>query len=457
MLYVLSTGGGKTVTLAFITDAVFRRFKRVYIEVHREELIDQTSATLASFGIPHGIVAPGHPLTNDLVQVCSVGTLVNRLNVLPPPDYIITDEGHHAIATTWRRITDHWPLAKVLLVTATPGRPDGQGLRPVADVMIIGPSMRYLINHGFLADYDYYAPPMKADIEGVRSRGGEYDTKELERRMNQAVITGDAVEHLREIAPTKQGLVFCVSVQHAKDVAAQFTDAGFKSMSVDGADPKRREKVEAFRRHEYQLLMSCQLIGEGFDVPEAAVMVDLAPTKSIVNYLQRRGRVLRPKADGSRAVILDHVNNVKRHNLPDTEREWTLDDKVKTKAEAISTCKSCYRVFFAKDRPSIACPNDTAPTCPYMKGEDDEALAARRKPLKKVAGKLEKVEPVMGSERIHPKWAPDIDLNADHTNSILQRASTKEHVMEIARAKGYNSFWVIKVLKGWRKSRRNVA
>lgn len=459
VVYVLPTGGGKTVTFSFIAKNASARGKRVLIEVHRRELIKQASRTFTRMGIPHGVIAPGHPLTNDLVQICSVQTLVNRLEVLPPPDIIVTDEGHHGVAETWKRIYDHWPLARVLLVTATPGRPDGQGLGSVADTMIIGPTMRWLIDNGYLADYDYYAPPSKVDLKGLRSRLGDFESKELEKRVNQSTITGDCIEHFKSLCPAERALAFCVSVQHAKDVAALFTAAGIKAASVDGGmlDADRDRVIEQFSNGEIQILTSCQLIGEGFDVPECGAVIDLAPTKSVINYLQRVGRALRPKADGRRAIILDHVGNVHRHMPPDAERAWTLNDKVKTKTDALSTCKQCFRIFYAKDRPTIACPNETAPECPYMKGEDEESIAARKKLPKQVNGRLEKINPLMGETRERPTWAPDLNLKADPINRILERASTKEHLQEIARVRGYNGFWVLKVFKAWAKGRRGRA
>ena len=59
------------------------------------------------------------------------------------------------------------------------------------------------------------------------------------------------------------------------------------------------------------------------------VMVDLAAGSADL-----RRRVLRPKPDGSKAIILDHVGNVHRFGMPDLEREWTLDGKVKREKDA---------------------------------------------------------------------------------------------------------------------------
>jgi len=92
VLYQLSTGGGKTVVLSHIAEGAVKRNNRVWVLVHRQELVRQTSATLTEIGVDHGIISPGHTPTWDNVQVASVQTLVRRLGKVQPPQLIIVDE-----------------------------------------------------------------------------------------------------------------------------------------------------------------------------------------------------------------------------------------------------------------------------------------------------------------------------------------------------------------------------
>jgi superfamily II DNA or RNA helicase len=78
-LLVAPTGAGKTVMFAHIASEAVRRGRRVLILVHRRELLRQASAKLTDAGVAHGLIAPGHPATDDPVQVASVQTLARRL------------------------------------------------------------------------------------------------------------------------------------------------------------------------------------------------------------------------------------------------------------------------------------------------------------------------------------------------------------------------------------------
>ena len=91
----------------------------------------------------------------------------------------------------------------------------------------------------------------------------------------------------------------------------------------------RRAVVEALRSGAISVLVSCEVISEGFDVPAVGGAILLRPTASLVVHRQQCGRALRPKDGGAPAVILDHVENVVRHNLPDSPHEWTLGARVK--------------------------------------------------------------------------------------------------------------------------------
>ena len=172
VLLVVPTGGGKTVIFTFIAQKMSVRNKRVLILVHRIELLRQTSSALSKFDVEHGLINPLYtPNFNHLVQVASVQTIIRRLDYMSAmnwmPDLIIVDEAHHATAGSWRKILNHFPDSKVLGVTATPIRADGQGLGVEAGGMfndlIIGPSVQQLIDEGFLVKPRIFGPPEHLD------------------------------------------------------------------------------------------------------------------------------------------------------------------------------------------------------------------------------------------------------------------------------------------------------
>jgi DNA repair protein RadD len=91
-----------------------------------------------------------------------------------------------------------------------------------------------------------------------------------------------------------------------------------------------------------QVLTSCELVSEGLDIPAVTGAILCRPTKSLAVYLQQVGRAMRPKAH--KAVILDHAGCVLAHGLPDTPRDWRLDQPKRKPAErsTVKVCKACF-------------------------------------------------------------------------------------------------------------------
>lgn len=307
--------------------------------------------------------------------MASVQTLVKRLDSgLPEPDLIVIDEAHHLTAdSTWGRIVGAYPKARLLPVTATPCRLDGKGLGigagGYADTMVMGPTMRALINDGFLSPYRIFAPPNALDLTGVRTRAGDYAKDQLATAIDKPSITGDAVEHYQRLASGKRAVAFCVSVAHAQHVASEFNAAGIAAEFLDGTqDAGERDRIiQRFTRGETLVLSSCDIVSEGFDLPAIEVAILLRPTQSLSLYIQQVGRALRTFPGKTEAIILDHVGAVMTHGLPDEEREWSLDGMQKKQRQAandnepgvdsVATCPKCFTVHL---------PAPECPTCGHI-------------------------------------------------------------------------------------------
>jgi DNA repair protein RadD len=283
VLFVLPTGGGKTVVFSYVAMQATARGNRVLILAHRQEIVDQISTALAVMGVAHGLVRPGHAMTTHPVQIGMVQTVARRLGKLAEPKLLIIDEAHHAVAGTWAKIAASWPNAKVLGVSATPERLDGVGLRDAFDEMVIGPDMRELIDAGYLAPFRYLAPSTAVDLSGVRSIGGDYHAGDLEDALDSGGITGDVVEHYLKHFGTRTAIAFCVTVAHAKHVAERFSDSGIPAASNDGtmSAEQRRDLVNKLRDGVIRVLTSCDIISEGFDAPAVGGAILLRPTQSL--------------------------------------------------------------------------------------------------------------------------------------------------------------------------------
>jgi len=386
-LYILPTGGGKTVIFNFVARNSASKSKRVLILMHRVELIRQTIKKLQEDGIIPGVINPKftpNPLAP--IQVGSVQTIWRRTERMQPPDLIIIDEAHHATASTYTKIIEAFPNAKILGVTATPERTDGTGLGVNAgghfDTMIMGPQIYELIQEGYLVQPKHYMPSNSIDFSSFHHRMGDFVKSELEDAFDKPHITGDAVSHYRKLAYGKPAVAFCVSISHAEHVAKEFRNAGYRSWSVDGKTDERKRQwlINGLGNGKVDVLTSCDLIGEGVDIPSIFACINLRPTESLSLYIQQGGRALRPiyapgydlstkegrlasiaASEKPHAIILDHAGNALRHGLLDEHRPWTLDGKKKSSYSGASKegenvrvlqCEKCYNVH----KPLPFCP-----------------------------------------------------------------------------------------------------
>jgi superfamily II DNA or RNA helicase len=346
LVYQAPTGSGKTILFACIIANAVARGTRVGVLTHRQEILDQILDVLVEMKIPHGVIAAGHPENPDAqVQVASVATVVRRLDRVRNLDLLVVDECHHAVARMWRKIFAAAPNAHVLGVTATPERLDGKGLSNIFETLICGSTVAELIAIGWLSPFTVYAPAKTADLCGIRTRMGDYDTIQLGDAMSDLVVIGSAVEDYTRLCPGAPAIAFCVNIKHSELVADRFRQAGYRAAHVDGETPtdERRRTIRGLQTGDIQVVTNCGLISEGLDVPGVVAVTLLRPTKSLALFLQQIGRALRPAPGRAKALILDHAGNSYRFGLPDADREWSLAGRAYkgTGAPAVCRCKEC--------------------------------------------------------------------------------------------------------------------
>lgn len=435
-LLVLPTGGGKTVVFCYVAANTVKNAKRVLILVHRIELLRQTSKALKKAGVEHGLINPKFkPNSKAPVQVASVQTLTKRLNKYGDFDLIVVDEAHHATAGSWRKILEHYPKARVLGVTATPVRGDGEGLGQNAggifDDLVEGPSVAQLIELGYLVKPVIYAPATKLDLSGMKTRMGDYVISEMEERVDKPQVTGDAVEYYSRLCPGTPCVVFCVSVDHAEHVAEEFKKAGFKAFSVDGkmSDDRRFAILNGLGNGQVEVVTSCDLISEGTDIPAVGCLILLRPTQSLGLYIQQVGRGLRPSEGKDHCIILDHVGNVIEHGFPDDDREWSLDGDEKLKRKKKK--KDEEKELKTKQCPSCYAVHKPAPKCTVC----GHVYVVLGKEIEQVDGELHEITPEI-KRQIRIQKAREV-----------AEAKTKEDLERIAEARGYKKGWVYHVMK----------
>lgn len=332
---------GKTVIMADIAKRTTARKNTVLFVVHRQEIIEQARKTFIKWGVDM-----------NYCKLMMIQTAIHRLESIDPPDLLLIDEAHHAKSKSYMKLIEYCKHAYKLLFTATPTRTDGSGFDDIATDLIQGESIQWLIDNGFLAPVDYYAP---ADIDEskLKIRAGDFTKKSIDEAFKPKIY-GDVVNYYHKLADGKQAIVYTAGVEMAKRIAKTFNTNGVSAVAVDGntSSDDRKDMVDKYRNGEIKIMTNAELFTEGLDLPNVDCVIMLRPTQSLSLYLQFAMRSMNPR-QGKRAIIIDHVNNVKRFGLPTDERKWKLTGSKKqakhgeqVAGKSITTCPECFGSFY---------------------------------------------------------------------------------------------------------------
>lgn len=411
-------GSGKTIVMVYMAMQAMLRGNSVLFVVHRQELIEQSSEAFNDFSVSHGIIAAGYSMNvSEKIQIASIQTVIRRLNKINVPNIIILDECQHSPAGTWRKLLDYFPNAFVIGLTATPWRMGGHGLGDIFESLIIGPSVKELIAMGNLAPYRYYAPPIAADLNGIKVKYGEFDKAETSLRMDKPEIIGDLIGNYKKLAPNARAVCYCASRAHSKHTAEMFRQYNISAIHIDGETPAiiRKAAIDDFRNGNIKILCNVDLVSEGLNIPAMDAVILARPTQSLTLYIQQAMRCLRADSENptKTAVIIDHVGNCYRHGLPDEDREWTLESKPKKQQDRLVSLRTCPKCYGAH-RPCPKCP-----LCGYVYVAEREGPTQRK-------GSLVEIDEL---ERIRRKQE-------------VGRARSRKDLEKIAIDRGYKLNWI---------------
>lgn len=378
VLSVLPCGGGKTIMFAYMCQKHIEKKLggHVWFLVHRRELIEQTIQTFYK-----------NHISMDHVFIGMVQTVSKHLNEYEAPTLIVFDEAHHATAKTWTKIIEKYPNVPLVGLTATPCRRDGKALGNIFQDMEIGKSPEWLIEHGYLSHYDYYAPKIDFKESDWKMKGSDFDQETVARYLCDSKIYGNIFKY---IDLKRKTIIYCPSVKYSQLLVEQINDKyGKVARHFDGDTPnkERDDIIKNFKKGNIRILSNVDLIGEGFDVPDCDCVMLLRPTMSLALYIQQSMRCLRP-GNNKKAVIYDFVGNVFRHGLPTQDQEWSLDHSLRVKNPSgekdliVRTCSNCYRVYKGRDSICPYCGFNNGKTRAQIK-EEQEAELKRIEKLEK--------------------------------------------------------------------------
>ncbi len=356
-ILVAPTGSGKTVMGA----KIIRKIKRKPVWVaHRRELITQAKDHLRRAHVP------------------ALVTSIQKKPYLDLPSDIgvaLIDECHHTTEDgIYRPLFDLG--IPVIGITATPFRTDGRGLgNGMFGSLVVSTRGRELVDLGFLQAPTIYSHP-GPDLTGVPKNYGDFNNKELGRRVTKPRLVADIVKTYKQQAMGYKTLAFAVNIAHSKMMVEAFNSAGILAEHVDAKTPKSVRDAIFYRLETgaTAVVSNVGIATEGFDLPSLDCAIIARPTMSLLLWIQMAGRIMRPEGC---ALILDHAGCVLQHGSPLRHIDYTLDDTRIQRSEALGLkmCKQCYlMVLFS----AIVCPGcdlDMSPVSEFsMKVADGDLI-----------------------------------------------------------------------------------
>jgi superfamily II DNA/RNA helicase len=292
-LIIMATGTGKTITMSEAL-RLMPDVPTLWV-AHREELIEQAQRVVPS---------------NVLCE--TIQTVVRRLESYDPFSVVVIDEAHHTAAKTYRQILDYFMPKQVFGLTATPNRADGYSLADVFQQIIFEYQLPEAVREAYLARPVVRQIRTGVNLDAVKTRLGDYDTKELERTVNTDSRNNLIKDIVAEVP--KPCMIFAVDVKHAQTLADLPVCEG--AVALSGKTPKtlRKQIYDDFLNDRIPCLINCQLYTEGADFPNLRTVIIARPTQSHALYIQMAGRVLRilPERDKREGLIVDLVDGTSK-------------------------------------------------------------------------------------------------------------------------------------------------
>lgn len=384
---VLATGLGKTIIFAHLINDITKYFKKkALILVHREELLTQARDKLLAVNPDLDIGLEMADLSvaskNDhQVIIASVATIgranTDRIKKFNPDDFIIivTDEAHHASASTYKNVYRHFGTLKLrkeeedtpenypdgkplwrspteipsdwnkkllmLGVTATPSRNDNEGIDKIFDKVTFEYNIIRGIEYGYLSRIKAFRVNTATDLSGIKKVAGDFNQGELADAVNNPERNKLVVKTYLERVPGQQALVFAVDVQHTIDLTQEFKKAGIAAEFITGETPKekRRQILKDFSTRKVRVLINCAVLTEGFDEPNIQAVMMARPTQSGILFQQMIGRGTRLASGKSCLTIIDFVDNTYRQNLQTTASLLGIPGKLDFQGEDVLEVK----------------------------------------------------------------------------------------------------------------------
>lgn len=333
---VMATGGGKTVIFSHLIGQLptgpSATATKTLVLAHRTEIVKQAYTRISEVN-PHlrvGIeMAKYHANVEELdvivALVASLSRGESRLANYKPEDFkaIILDECHHAVAATWQKVlkrlgadTNETPIP-VIGFTATLERGDGKALARAFDEIVHQRDLMTMIKNDELTDIKFHTVKVDLGLLDLKTKNDDFERVTLCHLLNE-VSVNSRIAHLylalRKEFNLRSTIVFCVDIDHCRNLCAALQEVGINAQYVTGTTEKgERERIlEDFIKGDIQVLANFMVFTEGTDIPNIDSIFIARPSKSRGLLTQMIGRGLRKYPGKEWCHVIDIADTIGR-------------------------------------------------------------------------------------------------------------------------------------------------
>lgn len=318
-LVIAATGTGKTYMSAF--DVKSYKPKRMMFVVHREEILKKAKETFEKLvtneGITFGLLTGNHKQKNADYLFTTIQTLSKCFHEFRKDEfeYLIIDEAHHATSPSYQKVLEYFSPKFTLGMTATPERSDHNNVFELFDNNVaLEVRLHEALEDELVIPFHYFGI---TDIEGIDlSDVNIDDISEITKRLKVNERVDFIIENMNfygHDGNKQKCLGFCASIEHAKYMAEEFNNRGYRSVSLSGEDSIDRRTHYINRLEddsdELKFIFTVDIFNEGVDIPSINSVLMLRPTNSPIVFIQQLGRGLRKYKGKSFLTVLDFIGN----------------------------------------------------------------------------------------------------------------------------------------------------
>lgn len=344
---VLPTGSGKTVigvkALELINSASL-------VIVPTIDLMDQWTSVLSKYfnNIKIGNLGGG---LDDIqaITVCTYDSAyIRAANIGNKFALVIFDEVHHLAAPGYRSIAEQFASPFRLGLTATIEREDNLHKdfpRLVGGGIVFEAHASDLAKNKHLSSFEIerrYVDMLPEEVEEYKKNFAIYQTSLMKmglkmnysdsfrklimisgrssiarqavlarnKAMDIALNSKSKIEELREILSEYKGRKTIIFTQHNKLVYSISDQFLIPFVTYKSTKAERQDALQGFKDGKYTALVTSKVLDEGVDVPDAEIGVILSGTGSSREFIQRLGRLLRPKPfSNGKAKLIEIVSS----------------------------------------------------------------------------------------------------------------------------------------------------